>query len=283
MTPRFFYFVICILALFASTSCTSIFYYPRIPDRKFYDPKQAGLIQEEIYFEDEDHHRLHGWWFQATKEPNLGTLVFFHGNAENITTHFLQFTWLPAKGYSYFIFDYPGYGESQGGPSPKTNLMAGKAALQWVHQNKDARPLIVYGQSLGGNIALKTVLELRDHVPLRNLILDSTFLSYRSVARTKASEHWLTWLFQPLAWLVMSDSYAPEHIERVSPIPALVIHGQKDLVIDPKFGEEIYEKLAEPKEIWRIESGTHGNVFWTDGQSYRQKFIDYLARPKTVL
>ena len=98
------------------------------------------------------------------------------------------------------------------------------------------------------------------------------------MARQKASESWLLWILQPVAWLVMSDKYAPEKINELTPVPLLVIHGQKDNVIHPKFGEQIFEMASEPKQIWRIPEGTHGDTFWRHDRIYRRKLIDYLAQ-----
>lgn len=265
-----------VIALLAG--CTSLLYVGRVPAKKFYDPSVLGLKQEEIEFADKDGTRLHGWWFSSKTQPSKGTVVFFHGNGENLTTHFISLSWMPAEGYNYFIFDYPNYGVSEGDPSPYSTVMSGHAALEWVHDNKDDRPLIVYGHSLGGNVAHRTVLDMKDKLPIRALVLDGTFLSYRSIARKKASENALLWLLQPVAWLIMSDRYAPENIEKRAPIPLLVIHGQKDTMVPPQFGEDIFEKSAEPKEIWRIEEGEHGDTFWKHQKQYRQKFLDYLSQ-----
>jgi fermentation-respiration switch protein FrsA (DUF1100 family) len=183
-------------------------------------------------------------------------------------------------GYNYFIFDYPGYGVSEGDPSPYANLMASHAAVEWIHDHKDPKPLIIYGQSLGGNIAHRTVLDLKDKIPFKALILDGTFLSYRSIAWRKASDIWFLWPFQPLAWLLMSDTYAPKDLASRAPVPLLVIHGQMDNVVPPVCGEEVYEQSPEPKEIWRIENGKHGDTFWSNNHIYRQKLMDYLAALK---
>jgi fermentation-respiration switch protein FrsA (DUF1100 family) len=268
---------ICPLALcFSIVGCSSLFYFPRVQYKKYYDPSQVALHQEEVEFETEEGIRIHAWWFQAKTKVSKGTIVFFHGNAENLTTHFLHLSWLPDRGYSYLIFDYPGYGVSEGFPSPRNTVSSGDAALRWVHKNKDPGPLIIYGQSLGGAIAFRSMLDIKDDISIKALILDSTFLSYRSLAREKAKQSWITWLLQPIAWLAMSDHYAPKDIVRRAPVPVLVIHGAKDKVVPLKFGEEIFRKSPEPKNIWIIPSGTHGDVFWAHEQVYRKKFVDYL-------
>jgi fermentation-respiration switch protein FrsA (DUF1100 family) len=74
----------------------------------------------------------------------------------------------------------------------------------------------------------------------------------------------------------MNDSYAPKNIENLAPVPLLVIHGQKDRVVNPEFGDEIFEKAAEPKQIWRIPEGVHNDTFWSHGRVYRKKLVEYL-------
>lgn len=259
------------------TGCTSLFYLPRIAKTKFYYPAKVELIQQEIEITPANGVRIHAWWFDSKTNPAKGTVVFFHGNAENLTTHFLALSWLPAEGYNYIIWDYPGYGVSEGEPSPENNAIAAIEVLNWIHVHKDSNPLIIYGHSLGGNVALKAALEVKDKIPLKAVIIDASFISFRSMAKQKASESWFLWPFQPIAWLIMSDQFAPEKINELAPVPLLIIHGQKDNVIHPKFGEQIFEKAAEPKQIWRIPDGRHGDTFWSHDRSYRKKLIDYLA------
>lgn len=261
---------------FGLLGCTSILYYPRSAKTKFYDPSKLNLNPEDVEIVNSEGTGIHAWWFNAATQPAKGTVVFFHGNAENLTSHFLTLSWLPAEGYNYLIWDYPGYGVSQGDPSPRANAISGAAILDWVHKNKDDRPLIVYGQSLGGNVAMKVVLDKKEDIPIKALIVDGTFRSYRGIARGKVSENWVTWILQPVAWLVMSDAYAPEHLEKIAPIPFLVIHGQRDSVVRPQFGDEIFELAAEPKQQWKIPEGFHNDTFWRHDKVYRKKLVEYL-------
>ena len=263
---------------FATTGCSSLFYFPRIQKHKFFEPEKVPLKYEDVEYQLDDGTGIHGWWFPSETTPAKGTVVFFHGNGENLTSHFMSLSWLPPAGYNYFIFDYPGYGVSEGEPTPKNTLETGKKALKWVHVNKDPSPLIVYAQSLGGNIGYRATLDMKDEVPIRNLILDSTFLSYRSIARQKAALSWITWLLQPVAWLVMTDAYAPKELDKRGNIPLLVIHGEADIVIPIVEGEKIFRASPEPKEFWRIPDGRHGDTFWRHEKVYQKKFLEYLDR-----
>lgn len=264
------------LAVFFFIGCSSLLYYPS--KDQLYDPKQVKLEFEEVQFND-GKNQLHAWWFPSRNKTAKGTFVYFHGNAENLSSHFLSLSWLPENGFNYFIFDYPGYGKSQGEPSPEANVSAGIAALKWVHSSKDERPLIVYGQSMGGIIAMRSVSELKEQIPFQVLIADGTFSSFQRIARQKLAEHWLTWLFQPLAYLVLSDKWAAEP-DKISPIPLLVMHGDHDEVIPIKSGERIFNDAKEPKAFIPIAGGHHGDLFWVDGMKYRKIILDKIESLK---
>lgn len=242
-------------------------------------PEQLKLHHEEVWFENSLNQKIHGWWLPALTKESKGTFVFFHGNAENLTSHFMNLFWLPQAGYNYFIFDYPGYGRSQGEPSPKSTTLTGRAAVEWVSKNKDSRPLIIYGQSLGGIIALRTFLDTKDRIKYKAVIGDNTFSSYRRVARIKLKQNLFTWPLQPLVFLLLSDRYAPDQdLDKISPTPFLIIHGQKDFIVEPENAEHIYKRSLEPKEIWRIEDGFHNDTFWRHDFTYRQKLLDWLHK-----
>ena len=245
-------------------------YYPR--KERFYDPAKFNITFEEVRFTDKNNQKLHGWWFPTREKNPKGTWVYFHGNAENITTHFLSVSWLPEAGYNYFIFDYPGYGESEGDPSPADNVAAGIAAIEWVRDNKDKSPLVIYGQSMGGIVAMRTAIELKDKIPLRVLIADGTFPSFQRIARKKLGQHWLTWLFQPLAYLTLSDSWAPD-VEKVSPLPLVVMHGEQDKVIEIEHGQRIFSDAKEPKAFITVPEGAHNNLFWVAERKYRDVLL----------
>ena len=254
--------------------CTSLLYYPT--HDVYFDPAKINLKHENIYFQNYKNQKMHGWWFESKTKPAKGTLVFFHGNAENLTTHFIHLGWIPQEGYNYFIFDYPGFGESEGKPNEEGVVQTSYDAIQWVHQNKDSRPLILYGQSIGGITALRAALEFKNKIKFRAIIIDSSFPSYQKIATYKMSKHWFTWILQPIAYLIISDEYAPKNMAELSPIPILIIHGQKDNTVEAFWSDQLYEQLKEPKEIWRIPEGNHIQTFWIENRIYRKKFLEYL-------
>lgn len=265
------------LAAFAfQCGCSHLLYYPTT--ELHVHPHTVGLHQEDVWFQTADGTKINGWYFKnkSGKKPK-GLVVFFHGNAENLSSHYLSLIWIIDFQYDLFIFDYRGYGRSEGEPSPRGTLEDGKAALVWAKQKSDGVPLIVYGQSLGGAVALRSVLDLKNQVDVALVVADSTFHSYQDVASEAFSKHAVTWLFQPLCYLLLSDKYAPDkRVSEISPTPLLVIHGDADTAVDYSLGETIYNLAKEPKEFWRIPGGRHIATFFEDRGRYRKKFLNKL-------
>jgi len=113
--------------------------------------------------------------------------------------------------------------------------------------------------------------------PLRFAIIDSSFASYKTVSRKVLAGTWLTWPFQWLAWLLMSDEYAPEgSIAKISPIPLLVIYGNRDRTVAYDLGRAVFDEAKEPKTFWEIPGGTHTDVFFRENGKYQKKILDLL-------
>jgi fermentation-respiration switch protein FrsA (DUF1100 family) len=262
-----------------TSACSSLFYYPK--HDLLYDPAQINLEPKDIWIKHEAY-QIHAWYFKANQNTSKGTFVFFHGNAENLTSHYLSLVWLLEYNYDYIIFDYPGYGQSSGEPTPKSTVESGKLVLNWVHTNLDSRPLIIYGNSLGGIVSLKVIEDLKNQIPIKAAIIDSSFNSYKKIGRRALSRTWLTWLFQPLSYVLLSDKYAPDNLSQIAPTPILFIHGKKDQVVESVFSEEMFSEAAEPKELWLIPNGTHGSSFYVNKGEYRTKLIDFIENNKSL-
>ncbi len=273
--------ILKISVLVMLAGCQSVFYFPL--KEKLFDPAKIKMQPEDVFLKTQGGNTIHGWYFQATHpQESKGTLLFFHGNAENLTSHFLMFHWLPAKGYNYFIFDYPGYGLSTGKPTPESTVEAGIAAAQWLHLRKDSRPLIIYGHSLGGIVALRTVEEIKGAVPLRNVVIEASFSSYQQMGRNVLGRRWWTWPFQPITYLVLSDEYAPKSLESIAPVPLLFIHGNEDRAVELKNTEKMFLEAKEPKEIWVVPGGHHGDLYEVRNGELREQFLSYLSKTSTA-
>lgn len=260
------------------TSCTSVFLQP---DRVLYsNPKAQGMVYEDIFFQAPDGIRLHAWWFPP--KPGHAVLVQAHGNAENLTSHAHALIWLAQEGYGLFAFDYRGYGISDGEKDLEGAVRDTRAALQkaWeLKEAKKARGFVVVGQSLGGAITLRALVEdeiWKKRVSL--LVLESTFLSYRSMARDKLSSFWLTWPFSWLGWILVSDRESAKGRLESLPTPILQLHDRSDPVVSFEMGKKLHEELPSPKDFWEQNRGMHVSAFRTDEPGNRDRLRALLKK-----
>ena len=135
------------LCLFLTGCAGRMFYYPN--SRVYHQPEEAQLTHEEVLFEAADGVHLHGWFLPAVGEAK-GTVIHFHGNAQNITAHFAFAFWLPREGFNLFVFDYRGYGKSEGSPTRRGLQQDGAAAIRYVATRKDVDPerLLILGATM---------------------------------------------------------------------------------------------------------------------------------------
>ncbi len=253
--------------------CSSVFYYP--DQVQYVDPEKLPIRPEDLEIPARDGHMIPAWYFKAKDGKSKGLIIQFHGNAQNLTSHFAFLSSAPHNGYDHLIFDYRGYGKSPGKPTPKNTVQDGMDVIRWAKANFPDLPIIVFGQSLGGAVSLKALIELRDEFKADAIVIDSGFSSYRSVARSVLANHWLTWLLQPIGWLIVDNSMGPgKDISKLEPTPFLVVHGTKDPIVAFSHGQGIYELAPEPKEFWAIENAVHTEFMFRP--PYQKKFYEYL-------
>ncbi len=261
--------------LFLRWRISAMFY---VPDRVRYgQPSDAGLPFEEVTFAGRDGTRLSGWFIPAVG-PAKGTVVHFHGNAQNMTAHFGFVAWLPRAGYNLFVFDYRGYGRSEGRPGRKGVYEDSIAALDYVLARPDVvrGRVVALGQSLGGANAI-AVLGTARKGAVRALAVDSAFYSYRLMVRDKIrAMPILGVLAGPLAWLLADERYSPAPaVPRLAPMPLLVFHGTADPVVDYTHAGRIYQAAGEPRELVTLPGGFHTDAFIVPGDQYKQKLLAF--------
>ena len=268
-----------LLTLLALTGCTSLYFQPT--HRFYVFPDEFKLKYEVVRFLSRDKTVLTGLFLRASTAPVRGTVIQFHGNGENMTSHYTYAAWLTAKSYNVFAFDYRGYGASEGVPTMKGAVEDGIAAIDYIMGRKDSDPsrVVVWGQSLGGALAV-TALGLRQGPAPQALVLESAFDSYRDMAQDVLSRSWLTWALQwPLSRLLISDRYKPaKYIAALPSCRILVIHGEADETVPYRFGERLFARLPQPKEFWRVAGARHLEIFGEYGAIYRPRLADFLDR-----
>lgn len=261
--------------------CGSLFYWPEKGLRG--TPDQLGIEYQPVNLTTDNNLKLHGWHFPSrakqTSQPK-GLIYYLHGNAENISTHFMGMTWITKHGWEVFILDYRGYGISEGNPSISGVHHDAYMGLKWAMARaaEQKMPLIVLGQSIGGATAVTLVANASaaEQQQVSGLIIDSAFSGYRRIAREKLSGSWLTWLFQyPLSW-TFTDRYSPEKNLAKLPenLPLLILHSCADEVIPCSHSQRLYKQAKEPKTYWQAEEGRH--IEMLSQLKWRRKLVVWL-------
>jgi hypothetical protein len=260
------------------SGCTGLFFFPMHPWVR--TPAHLGLEYDNIFFTSEDGTRLHGWFLPAAGEdPARGTVVFLHGNAENVSTHIASVHWLPERGFNVFLFDYRGYGSSAGNAELEGALGDVRAGVRRALQRPEVSSgrVVVWGQSLGAAMTPAALAECDCRKHLAAVVLDSSFSGFRRIAREKLAQVWLTWPFQyPLSWTVADNASPVDYVGRLSPLPVLVIHNTGDQTIPYRHAKRLYAAARAPKALWLIPGGKH--IQTTRSAVVRDELVEYFTR-----
>ena len=217
-----------------------------------------------------DQNSIHAWLFPAPSGKPLATIVQFHGNAENISSHYTSLLWLRKQGFELFTFDYRGYGRSEGKPDTGKIIADSKLVLKFL-QNRNKKkniPIILYGQSLGGVLAARTLGELENRSLISSIVIEASFSSYRSIGKEVGRKICLPLGY--LAHILISDHHAVDHmLPKLSPIHAIVVHGSADTVVPYSYGQNIFRLLKKPKDFLGIPEGGHLN--WHHLKKYERE------------
>ncbi len=226
-------------------------------------PELRALQYREQSIVAADGTVLSAWFFPGQGPGAMRartTVLYLHGNAENLGTQFHSIDWMPAQGLNVLALDYRGYGASEGLPTLDGVQLDIDAAMTWLlaRDDVDPRRIVMFGQSLGGALAIHYAAHGAHRRAIRALVIDSAFADYREIAREKLAVLWLTWPVQWLPWLTIDDRYAPvDAIGAVSPTPVLLIHGDQDAVVPVHHAQELFEAAAQPKALWIVPGAGH--------------------------
>lgn len=253
--------------------CDLMFYYPNACS--YGSPSDYDLAHESVHFTSSDGTRLHAWFLHAERQP-FGTVLHFHGNAGNISAHFHHVAWLPAAGWNVLVFDYRGYGRSNGEVTRAGTIADGHAALDYLltRPDVDRNRIVGFGQSLGGAIGTVVAAERQE---IRGLVLDGTFDSYRGIAHWHVRQNPL--LFCVGWWvphLMMSKGYDPiDFVGRIAPRPLLIMHGTRDAIVNPDMARRLYEAASEPKQLMMIEGADHYGALQDRADEIVPRLLDF--------
>lgn len=254
-----------LLLVLVLTQC-SLVYYPNMPSRDLVTtPEAIGLAYKNIELTTEDGINLHSWYIPA--EENAPVILFFHGNAGNVSHRLDSIRLFNQLGYAVFIFDYRGFGKSSGKPSEKGTYLDAQAALQYLTQQRQLplEKIVYFGRSLGAAVASYLAVT---HPP-KALVLESTFTSAPDMAAK------LFPIF-PMRWLTRFSYSNIKHIKNIH-CPVLIVHSPDDEIIPYDMGKKLFEAANEPKVFLQIHGG-HNEGFITSRQIYNQGLNNFLTK-----
>lgn len=209
---------------------------------------------------------LHAWHFKHVAKERKGIVIQFHGNGQNLTTHFMFFKWITDHGYDLIIFDYRGYGASSGEePNQEKTVQDGIAVFTYLNKTFPGVPVVAVGQSLGSAVLGRTLQELNRTQPQllpQFVVFDSSFISYQAAARSILSQRWFLYLGKPFTYFLIDDDWSPKANLKDQPhLPALFFHNSGDMVIRLDLGQTAYDEWKGPKHFVKDDEGGHTSAF----------------------
>lgn len=209
------------------------------------DSLHAYFDVESVVFDSKSGNRLNGWFVTSKDIPPKATILHLHGNGECLHVHHQIIAPLVKQGFRIFTFDYSGFGFSEGKARRQVVLEDAVSALDYVLDKSELRPLVVYGQSLGGHLAV--VLTAMRQQDIDALAIEGAFSSHKDIA-VEALGH------KGVRHIVKEGYSALDSIKNIHK-PILVIHSREDKEVPFKLGEKLFNQANAPKEFYPVDSG----------------------------
>jgi hypothetical protein len=229
------------------------------PSRTFYAaPGDFGLEAEELSLRSEDGVRLHGFWIAPPGDRALGAILYCHGNGGNVSDRLAHARLLRDAGFGVLLFDYRGYGRSEGHPTEAGTYRDARAAADAVSERAPGTPAFYLGESLGGGVAAQLARER----PPRGLVLQSSFTSIRAMAR-------IHYPFLPR--FLVPDAYPTRRRLAEIGAPVLVVHGERDRIVPASEGRALYEAAQDPKRLLLFPEAGHNDLVDRVGGRYAEE------------
>lgn len=255
-----------LLCLYLFSMQKKLLYYPNLPGRELrVSPADINLQYESVDLLTSDNVQLHGWFVPADNES--GTLLFFHGNAGNISHRLDSIRIFNKLGLSVLIIDYRGYGQSLGRVSEEGTYRDAEAAWKYLVEERKiaSTKIIVFGRSLGGAIAARQAVK---NTPAA-VILESVFTSVPDMAAK-------LYPVLPVRLLSRFCYDAQKDVEKIT-CPVLIIHSPADEIIPFENGLVLFESAREPKFFLKIRGG-HNDGFMVSGSVYENGLQEFVNR-----
>ncbi|MBT2968961.1 MAG: alpha/beta hydrolase [Candidatus Thiodiazotropha sp. (ex Ctena orbiculata)] len=256
--------LLLVFVLYLYLNQTNLIHLPNIPGRELEaSPERLGFSFENVSLLTEDKVKLHGWYIPH--QTPRATLLFFHGNAGNISHRLDSVSLFNSLGLSVLIIDYRGYGRSEGRPSEKGIYRDAETAWRYLREERaiPGHKILLFGRSLGGAAAAY----LATKYTAMGVVLESTFTSVPDMAAEL-----YPWL--PVRWLARYHYNSGERMAAIK-IPVMIIHSRHDEIIPFEHGRMLYDRAGEPKRFLEL-SGDHNYGFLQSIDRYRDHWDDFI-------
>jgi len=226
-------------------------FFPGTGREAVLNPQSYGMRFEAVEIRTADGETLAAWWVPA--EGARGTVLFFHGNAGNISHRLDYLQMFHRLRYSTLIVDYRGYGKSTGSPSEEGTYLDAEAAWDYARHTRLALPqdIVIAGESLGGAVATWLAAKVNP----RAVVLLSTFTSVPDLG---AQVYW----FLPVRLLSRIRYDNRENLKRIS-APVFIAHSRDDDVVPYAHGKKLFEAANEPKAFLEMSGGHNDGFIFT--------------------
>jgi len=228
-------------------------------------PEDIGFAYEDVSITTSKGVRLHGWFVPAKQAR--ATVLFFHGNAGNISHRLDSIAIFRELNLDVFIIDYGGYGQSEGKPSEKGTYLDAQAAWEYLVNDRQLAPenIVIFGRSLGGGVASHLATQTTPGA----IILESTFTSAPDMASR-------LYPFLPTRLLARMKYPVIENVKQLSS-PLMVVHSKHDEIIPFDMGESVFAAAPEPKGM-QVITGGHNDGFFLNRHQYQIAIGDFLDK-----
>ena len=246
---KYLYFTVSSIIIAYIVVIIFVYFYQRKllyhPSENNYQNDTIQFNYEEIFIKVNDEIKLKSWIINKDLK-NFKTLVFFHGNAGDLSNRIYKLNELDKLDINILLISWRGFSGNEGYPTEKNLYEDAEAAIKWLNKKKVSNSqIILYGESLGTGVAV----EIASKNNFNSIILESPFTSIENSAK-------IYYPYLPVKFL-LKDRY--DSISKIKKInsPILIMHGRKDDIVPFFMGKKLFEKANSPKDSYFTDIDDH--------------------------
>ena len=246
---KYIYFTVSSIIIAYTVVIIFVYFYQRNllyhPSENNYQNDTIQFNHQEIFIKVNDEIKLKSWIINKDLK-NFKTLVFFHGNAGDLSNRIYKLNELDKLNINILLISWRGFSGNAGYPTEKNLYEDAEAAIKWLNKKKVSNSqIILYGESLGTGVAV----EIASKNNFNSIILESPFTSIENSAK-------IYYPYLPVSFL-LKDRY--DSISKIKKInsPILIMHGRKDDIVPFFMGKKLFEKANSPKDSYFTDIDDH--------------------------